>query len=73
MIGHTDEIGLKANNMQLSIDRAQACADYMAAKGIDESRMTVIGRGELEPLESNKTDEGRSRNRRVEFNILGQE
>lgn len=73
LIGHTDDIGRKSNNMQLSIDRAQACADYMEAKGIDESRITVIGRGELEPLESNSTDEGRSRNRRVEFNILGQE
>ena len=70
--GHTDDIGLKQNNMILSIDRAQACADYMRAKGIEDGRMTIIGKGELNPLGTNKTDDGRRKNRRVEFNIIGQ-
>ena len=70
--GHTDDVGRKENNMLLSIDRAQACADYIKARGIDDSRLTIIGKGELNPLDSNKTDAGRRKNRRVEFNVLGQ-
>ena len=70
--GHTDDVGRKENNMLLSIDRAQACADYIKARGIDDSRLTIIGKGELSPLDSNKTDAGRRKNRRVEFNVLGQ-
>lgn len=72
IIGHTDDVGRKQNNMILSIDRAQACADYIKAKGISANRITVIGKGELKPLDSNKTSKGRSKNRRVEFNIIGQ-
>lgn len=68
--GHTDATGPESYNMQLSKKRAQAVADYLAGKGVDKNRMTVVFYGEEKPAETNGTSEGRSKNRRVEFKIL---
>lgn len=69
IIGHTDNTGDKDANMQLSIDRAKSCYDYLMSNDIDESRITYKGFGQKKPIESNETEEGRSKNRRVEFNL----
>jgi OOP family OmpA-OmpF porin len=63
--GHTDSRGDEAYNRDLSQRRAQAAGDYLAAKGVAEDRITVIGRGESSPLATNDTEEGRAQNRRV--------
>lgn len=69
--GHTDDIGPAEANLRLSISRAEAVSSRIEQHGIDRSRLTVNGRGETEPIDTNDTAEGRSVNRRVEFSILG--
>ena len=59
-----------AYNIRLSEGRAKAVYDEMVRRGIDPKRMKWQGKGEREPIESNKTEEGRAANRRVEFKIL---
>lgn len=71
LIGHTDDVGEEASNEALSIRRATTVADEIGRRGIDAERLTAEGRGELEPIESNDTPEGRAANRRVEFLITG--
>ncbi len=68
--GHTDAVGTESYNQALSIRRATAVRDYLAAQGIDRSRMTVTGFGETKPVASNDTDEGRAQNRRVELRVM---
>lgn len=63
--GHTDSKGTAAYNQKLSERRAKAVADYLAAHGINEGRVTVVGYGETMPVADNKTEEGRAHNRRV--------
>ena len=68
--GHTDNVGSERYNKKLSEGRAKSVYDEMVKRGIDPSRMEWNGRGSKEPIESNKTEEGRAENRRVEFTIL---
>lgn len=68
--GHTDSIGSEAYNQRLSEGRAQAVKDFFVSQGVPESQMSVRGYGESEPRDSNDTEEGRERNRRVELRIL---
>jgi len=68
--GHTDNIGSEQYNMKLSEERAQTVRDYLVAKGIDPSRLTVKGYGESMPVADNSTPEGRLLNRRIEFKVL---
>ena len=70
--GHTDNVGSERYNKKLSEGRAKAVFDEMVKRGIDPSRMEWNGRGSKEPIESNKTAEGRAENRRVEFTILSE-
>lgn len=65
--GHTDNIGNKSYNIQLSKERAEAVAAFLILKGIDKNRIISIGKGNSEPIESNDSDTGRQKNRRVEF------
>ena len=67
---HTDSQGTIENNQNLSNIRAQSVMDYLISQGVDESRMVAKGYGELRPRVSNRTQEGRGMNRRVEFKIL---
>ena len=67
IIGHTDNVGSDAVNDPLSLQRAQSTKDYLTARGVSPSRITVQGRGEHEPIASNATAEGRAQNRRVEI------
>ena len=68
--GHTDNTGSNEINAKLSQDRADAVREYFISKGIEPDRITSKGFGESKPLTTNDTDEGRQRNRRVEFMIV---
>lgn len=75
--GHTDNIpiGLSSgkqykDNMELSFFRAKAVAQVLVENGIPQDRISVIGYGDTRPLESNETDEGRIKNRRVEIKLV---
>jgi OOP family OmpA-OmpF porin len=67
IVGYTDDVGSAQYNLALSLRRAEAVRDFMAARGIDAARLSVAGHGETQPLVSNATPEGRAVNRRVEF------
>jgi len=67
IIGHTDNVGSDATNDPLSVQRAQAARNYLAARGVDPNRVVIAGRGEREPVADNSTEAGRAQNRRVEI------
>jgi outer membrane protein OmpA-like peptidoglycan-associated protein len=67
--GHTDSQGNENTNRSLSAARAKSCHSYLVAKGVTGTRMTHAGYGSSQPRADNKTAEGRSANRRVEFNV----
>jgi outer membrane protein OmpA-like peptidoglycan-associated protein len=69
LAGHTCSIGSEAYNQKLSERRAQSVYNYLVAKGIAAERLTVFGYGEMRPAFSNDTEDGRSKNRRVEVII----
>ena len=71
VIGHTDDVGDDAYNQQLSEQRAESVRNYLIGAGVDASKMVTRGAGESMPIASNKTDEGRAENRRVEVMVLG--
>jgi OOP family OmpA-OmpF porin len=56
LVGHADRIGSEEYNQELSEQRAQAVADYLAQKGVDSSRLQVAGRGKNEPVTGNQCD-----------------
>jgi outer membrane protein OmpA-like peptidoglycan-associated protein len=68
---HTDNIGSKAYNMKLSDQRAASVASYLFNQGIARDRIISKGYGADMPIADNNTEEGRSKNRRVELKILG--
>ena len=67
IVGHTDNTGTDAINNPLSVDRASNTRNYLTARGVSGSRIQVEGQGSYQPVASNATAEGRSRNRRVEI------
>lgn len=69
VVGHTDNVGSRAYNQQLSVDRALAVAHVLISEGVPASRITYSGRGFAEPITSNATANGRAQNRRVEVVI----
>ena len=68
--GHTDNVGGDDYNLNLSEQRAQSVVSHLQSLGIDASRMIAKGYGEILPLASNDTPEGRQENRRTEFKII---
>ncbi len=70
--GHTDSTGTAAINRKLSQARAESVLKYMTGKGIEGKRLSAKGFGPDKPIADNKTDDGKEKNRRVEFNILKQ-
>lgn len=69
--GHTDNIGKPEDNLKLSASRAKAVVDYLISKGVEISRLTYKGYGASKPINTNSTEEGRAKNRRTEFTIIG--
>jgi OOP family OmpA-OmpF porin len=69
--GHTDSVGSDAYNQSLSERRAAAVKEYLVSKGIPASKITTIGKGESQPVATNKTAEGRQKNRRVDIEFKG--
>lgn len=70
IVGHTDNVGTKTANQQLSQQRAAAVKDYLVANGIAEARISTQGVGEARPIATNATEEGRARNRRTTFKLV---
>ncbi len=70
-IGHTDSVGSAAYNQKLSLKRAEAVKAYIISKGIEPNRVYTEGKGEKQPIADNKTKAGRSKNRRVEIEVVG--
>lgn len=67
--GHTDSEGTDERNQRLSDRRARAVADYLIRDGVPSQRLSTIGYGASRPIADNDTDEGRARNRRIEFGV----
>ncbi len=70
VLGHTDATGTEASNQTLSVNRAQAVANYLTSRGVVSARIGVRGFGESAPIASNETEEGRTQNRRVEIKVV---
>jgi OOP family OmpA-OmpF porin len=70
-VGHTDSVGSDAYNQKLSVRRAEAVKAYLVSKGIEKNRVYTEGKGEKQPVATNKTKEGRAKNRRVEIEVVG--
>jgi len=70
-VGHTDSIGTDAYNQKLSVRRAEAVKAYLVSKGIEANRVYTEGKGEKQPIASNKNSAGRAKNRRVEIEVVG--
>lgn len=67
IVGHTDNTGSDAVNNPLSVERANSTRNYLTARGVSGTRIHVEGQGSYQPIASNATADGRSRNRRVEI------
>ena len=67
--GHTDSRGDDAANQALSEARARAVVDGLIERGVAADRLTAVGKGETEPIDSNDTPEGQQRNRRVDIDV----
>ena len=70
MSGHTSMEGLPERNLDLSLRRAQAVKAYLVRRGIEDRRILTVGHGSDVPIADNNTEDGRRRNRRIEFRIL---
>jgi outer membrane protein OmpA-like peptidoglycan-associated protein len=69
IIGHADSSGADAYNQALSERRAQSVSYWLQDQGVQAPRLVAFGRGEMQPIASNDTEQGRARNRRVEVKV----
>jgi OmpA-OmpF porin, OOP family len=67
--GHTDTVGSPAGNQELSLARANAARDYMISRGLKADQLVARGFGGDQPVADNASEEGRRRNRRIEFRL----
>ena len=68
--GHTDNQGSEVRNNELSLQRANAVSEFLISKGIEANRIKSFGYGSTKPISNNDSEEGRAKNRRVEFKLL---
>lgn len=67
--GHTDNVGNPTANLALSNERAEAVKQYLIGRNIEAARLSTTGKGDSDPIASNDNEEGRTRNRRIEFTL----
>jgi outer membrane protein OmpA-like peptidoglycan-associated protein len=70
IVGHTASVGAASAQYRLSLERAEAVKDYLVERGISGRRLKVAGMGGSRPVADNDSNEGKARNRRVEFVII---
>lgn len=70
IVGHSDDVGTEAKENQAGHDRAEAVRSYLVERGVEPERLAIESRGSREPIDSNATEAGRTRNRRVSFEIV---
>lgn len=70
VIGHTDSVGSRESNIALSLQRAIAVKAYLEQRGVSADNLSVQGFGPDRPVADNDTDDGRARNRRIEFRVM---
>lgn len=70
VVGHTDNIGAWETNFWVSRQRAKSVYDYLVSKGVSTSRIIFNGKGAIQPVASNTTQDGRAKNRRVEVILI---
>jgi outer membrane protein OmpA-like peptidoglycan-associated protein len=70
--GHTDSIGAKDANLQLSEQRAHAVVKFLSQRGVAAARIEAAGYGDTRPIAPNDTETNRAKNRRIEFRVLTQ-
>jgi outer membrane protein OmpA-like peptidoglycan-associated protein len=73
VVGHTDSTGADDYNQSLSVRRADSARTFLLGAGLEASRVVAVGRGEMEPIATNDTVDGRQQNRRVEIAIFASE
>jgi outer membrane protein OmpA-like peptidoglycan-associated protein len=73
VVGHTDSTGEESYNQSLSERRSDSARSYLIGAGLESGRVRALGRGEIEPVQTNDTDAGRQANRRVEVAIYASE
>jgi outer membrane protein OmpA-like peptidoglycan-associated protein len=71
--GHTDNAATPAQNLALSDARARAVVAWLTGHGVAPARLVARGYGDTKPLESNETDDGRVKNRRIQLKKLNEE
>jgi OOP family OmpA-OmpF porin len=69
VVGYTDTSGNRESNKRLSAKRAQIVKNLLIKYGVAASKITAVGKGELNPIATNDTAEGREKNRRIEVEI----
>lgn len=70
VVGHTDNVGVRERNIELSRQRAEAVKSYLVSKHIEASRISAEGMGPDQPVSAENTEAARAKNRRIEFNIV---
>jgi OmpA-OmpF porin, OOP family len=68
--GHTDSRGSPQANQELSYARAHSVLDFLVMRGVRPERISAVGFGDSRPIASNATEEGRAKNRRIEFRVV---
>lgn len=68
--GHTDNVGDPKKNRQLALERAHHVRDYFTKRGINSKRLETVSKGDTEPIASNATAAGRSKNRRIDIHLI---
>jgi outer membrane protein OmpA-like peptidoglycan-associated protein len=68
--GHTDNTGKPASNLKLSQERADSVMKALVKAGVDKKRLEAKGIGQMNPIDTNETEQGRAQNRRVELHIV---
>jgi outer membrane protein OmpA-like peptidoglycan-associated protein len=71
ILGHTDNVGGSEYNLKLSEERAESAKEFLIQHGVESYRLQARGVGKDQPICDNDTEEGRTKNRRVEFEISG--